>query len=159
MVRGQSSIGEEGRTGDAGRGPVGQWDRDSQTEERSRRAEVWPGGTAGWPLKGHFQGMMQVGSWAPHPACGAGEAGIRGKTANGGQAGPTAMGSWQPSSSLPGEPTACKRNKGEGTFQNSSCMYSRPPASPAILPGLEVGAPGGRVLPHFPSPDSIPGSL
>ena len=155
MVRGQSSIGEEGRTGDAGRGPVGQWDRDRQTEEHSRRAEGWPGGTAGWPLKGHFQGVMQGGSWAPHPACGAGEAGIRGKTANGGQAGSTATGSWQPSSLLQEvrcqeSPQACKRKKGEGTFQNSSCLYSKPPASPAMLPGLEVGAPGGRVLPHLP---------
>lgn len=44
MVRGQSSIGEEGRTEDAGRGPVGQWDRDSQTEECSRRAEGLAGG-------------------------------------------------------------------------------------------------------------------
>lgn len=154
MVRGQSSIGE-GRTGDAERGPGGQWDRDSQTEGRSRRAEGWQRGTAGWPLKGHFQGAMQAGSWAPHPACRAGEAGIRGKTANGGQAGSTAMESRQPSSLLQEvhcqeSPQACQRKNGEGKFQNSSCMYSNPPASPAILPGLAVGAPGGRVIPHLP---------
>ena len=60
----------------------------------------WQEGTAGWPLKGHFQGAMQAGSWPPHPACGTGEAGIRGKMANGGQAGSTAVGSQWPSSLL-----------------------------------------------------------
>lgn len=35
----------------------------------------------------------------------------------------------------------------------TSCMYGNSPVSPAILPGLEVGAPGGRVLPHLPPPD------
>lgn len=44
MVRGQGSIREESRTEDAGRGPVGQWDRDSQREECSRRTEGLAGG-------------------------------------------------------------------------------------------------------------------
>lgn len=123
----------------------------------------WQEGTAGWPLKGHFQGAVQAGSWPPHPACGAGEAGIRGKTANGGRARFTAAGSQRPSSLLQEvhcqeSPRACGRERRRQVSELFLHVLQLPSATchPSWARG---GGPWGQG-PPLPSPLlTIQGSL
>lgn len=160
MVRGRSSIREEGRAGDAGRGPVGQWDRDSQTEERSRRAEGWQGGTAGWALKGHCRqaaGLLTQRAEQVRQA-----SGVRRQME--GKQGPLL---W----SLGSRVHCCKtftarrahkparERKEKARFRTLPACTANPRHHPPSCLGWRWAPLGAGSSPTFPSPDSIPGSL